>query len=308
MMLEDRVIRVLPPGSASLVRTVEHDIDDRWLRAFAVAVGDTQPEHFDLDHEGGVIGHPVFPVCLEWPLIEQGAPGIELTSNTLILGLHVSHRMRLHAPLRPSQRVRTEAELHLAESRTNAVHVATEFRTVSSCGELIATTHLGTHYRGVRLEGTKTSGRRRNLRANVDVELARIATFRVDATNAVIYSECTRIWNPIHTDIRVARAAGLPDTVLHGTEILARAVSAVRCADIFPVHATVTGIDCRFTSPVFPGMILTVNAARISEDSIAFDVQAPDATRSISGGRITFEDAGTTPRTSSTAAPREERA
>ena len=32
-----------------------------------------------------------------------------------------------------------------------------------------------------------------------------------------VYTECARIWNPIHTDLAVARAAGLPGPILHGT-------------------------------------------------------------------------------------------
>ena len=42
---------------------------------------------------------------------------------------------------------------------------------------------------------------------------------------AHVYTECARIWNPIHTDRAVARAAGLPDIILHGTATLALAVS-----------------------------------------------------------------------------------
>ncbi|WP_306660385.1 MaoC/PaaZ C-terminal domain-containing protein [Rhodococcus opacus] len=56
----------------------------------------------------------------------------------------------------------------------------------------------------------------------------------VDAANAVIYTECARIWNPIHVDIRVAHAAGLPGTVLHGAETLARAVPAISRAGARP--------------------------------------------------------------------------
>jgi acyl dehydratase len=289
VITEDRIIRVLPADTPGLVRAVEHVIDDRWLRAYAASVGDTRPEFFDLEHSGGIIGHPVFPVCIEWPLVEHGAPGIELTVNTLRLGLHVSHQMRLHAPLRPAQRVRTEAELYLAEARTDATLIATRFRTSSSTGELLVTTILHMLYRGVRLEGSKTPDYPHEVTPRSGTDLAPLAKFKVDATNAVIYTECARIWNPIHTDIRVAHAAGLPDTVLHGTETLARAVSTISRAGALPAGAVITGIGCRFTGPVFPGATLTVSAADLSEDSVAFDVQDSDGTSSISDGSITFE-------------------
>ena len=44
---------------------------------------------------------------------------------------------------------------------------------------------------------------------------------------AHIYTECARIFNPIHTDAAVARAAGLPEIILHGTATLAMAVSRI---------------------------------------------------------------------------------
>ena len=49
----------------------------------------------------------------------------------------------------------------------------------------------------------------------------------VPANLAHVYSECARIWNPIHTDLEVARRMGLPDIILHGSATLALAVSRV---------------------------------------------------------------------------------
>ncbi|MFE3174126.1 MaoC/PaaZ C-terminal domain-containing protein [Amycolatopsis sp. NPDC059090] len=279
-MATEHVIRVLPTDSPGLVRTAESRVDERWLRAFAAAVGDTRDEFFDLDR--GIVGHPVFPVCVEWPLIEQGAPGIELSEDTLRLGLHVGHRIRLRSPLRPGERVRTEARLHRAEARTGAALIVTEFRTTTPGGTLLVTSQVSTLYRGVRLEGGEIVVPSPKPRS---VELSRIATFETDTANAVVYSECARIWNPIHTDIRVARAAGLADTVLHGTETLARAVSAVTRA--YP-GADVTGVDCRFTNPVFPGMTLSVHAGRTRSAAVAFDVRAADGTPVLADGLLAF--------------------
>jgi hypothetical protein len=44
------------------------------------------------------------------------------------------------------------------------------------------------------------------------------------ATAAHVYTECARIWNPIHSDAAVASGAGLPGIILHGTATLALAV------------------------------------------------------------------------------------
>src|SRR5207245_613855 len=48
---------------------------------------------------------------------------------------------------------------------------------------------------------------------------------------ADVYTECARIWNPVHTDAAVAAAAGLPAIILHGTATLAMAVSRIVMAE-----------------------------------------------------------------------------
>lgn len=284
MSVDDGVIRVLPHATRDAVRVTECDVDEQRLRAYAAGIGDTRPELFDLDRAAGILGHPLFAASLEWPLVEKGAPGIHLSANTLLLGLHVAHRMRIHAPLRPGHRFRTEARLSTAEARRNAALVATEFRTYTDRGALAVTTLLHMLYPNVVLHGAPDTGRSEAHRAIPTAPLLPIAEFTVDATNAVVYTECARIGNPIHTDVRQARAAGLPDTVLHGTEILARAVSAVSRTSL----ARVTEIACRFTGPVFPGNTLTVAAAPTSRHTTVFQVHTRDNRTVLSDGYVTW--------------------
>jgi len=81
-----------------------------------------------------------------------------------------------------------------------------------------------------------------------------------------VYTECARIWNPIHTDVDYARAAGLPDIILHGTATLAFSVSVVIKA--FGVK-TVKRVRCRFAGMVTMPSALTVQASRAG-DEVAF--------------------------------------
>jgi len=46
----------------------EHAVDARWLMAYAAALGETAPEYLDTTRPGGLLAHPLFPVCYEWPL------------------------------------------------------------------------------------------------------------------------------------------------------------------------------------------------------------------------------------------------
>ncbi|MDH3683136.1 MAG: MaoC/PaaZ C-terminal domain-containing protein, partial [Acidimicrobiia bacterium] len=87
---------------------------------------------------------------------------------------------------------------------------------------------------------------------------ALVESVALPAGAAHTYTECARIWNPIHTDKAVALAAGLPDIILHGTANLAYGVSAVveRCAGGRP--ELVRRIACRFAAMVLLPSTLTI--------------------------------------------------
>lgn len=286
--LADGVIRVLGQDRPEARRSITHEVDERWALAYAAAVGESRPQYTDLRRVDGIACHPVFPVCIEWPLMSQDLPGADMSTQTHRLGLHVSHSIQVAGNLRPGQSVRTEAGIYLAEQKTNATLIGIEFLTYSAAGELLVTSRHDSLYRGVVLDGVSLAGAPRPVPAASPETLTPVADTLVDSTNAIIYTECARIWNPIHTDVRVAKAAGLPDAVLHGTEVLARAVSAISRSRLAPEGARVASLTCRFTGVVVPGMTLTTSGATISSHTIAFEVMTSDGTRAISDGRIEY--------------------
>ena len=221
------------------------------------------------------------------PLVADGAPGIALTRGTLNRGLHVEQVSRLLCPIRPGSKLTTVAELYLAEKRTNAVHLATEFRTTDDTGECVSVTRTHMLYPGVDLAGSKlpaTASTRRTPRA---ADLPAIGTFSLDESNAMIYTECSRIWNPIHTDPRVAKAAGLSGSVLHETETLARAISIIT-RTLPGAPFAVKSLSCLFTAPVFPGALVEVRASGSLDGTIDFEVVSDDGSRAITEGQLTL--------------------
>jgi len=86
-----------------------------------------------------------------------------------------------------------------------------------------------------------------------------------------VYSECARIWNPIHTDVAVARAAGLPDPILHGSATLALAVSQVIRRDLDGDPARVRAIAVRFTGMVAMPSSFRARGLGRAGDALAFD-------------------------------------
>jgi len=106
----------------------------------------------------------------------------------------------------------------------------------------------------------------------------------ISATAAHVYTECARIWNPIHTDTAVARAAGLPGIILHGTASLALAVSAVAELAGIADPAAVKRIVGRFSAMVTMPTTLTVRLLTATDGWLAFEVCTPDGAKAVSHG------------------------
>src|SRR5208337_1900045 len=66
------------------------EIDSRWTMAYAAALGDSMPCYMDTMR--GVIAHPMFPVCFEWPvqvaMRAQFEKATSLTRDEAMRGVH----------------------------------------------------------------------------------------------------------------------------------------------------------------------------------------------------------------------------
>src|SRR5262249_13615929 len=116
------------------------------------------------------------------------------------------------------------------------------------------------------------------------------ASLLVGAGLAHVYTECARIWNPIHTDRAVALGAGLPDIILHGTATLALAVSEVLRREPAGTARRVRRIACRFTGMVRVPSTITVEGlgetTGSADRAIAFQVLTESGGPAVSMGRI----------------------
>jgi acyl dehydratase len=256
-------------------------LDARWLMAYAAGVGEQDPGYFDTTAAEGPVAHPLMAVAYEWPA------ALALRARTIPealgpLGVHASHHLTIHRPPRAGDRLTITAEVLAVRRRRAGALVVTRFEAGDTAGRPVTTTIHGTLYRGVA--PTAEAG---DLPDALPLEPgpppweARLA---VPATAGHVYTECARIWNPIHTDLAMARAAGLPAPILHGTATLALAISSVVRRDLDGDPTRVAGVAVRFTGMVVPPTTLIVRGRGALGDRLAFDAVGEDGRPVLSAG------------------------
>src|SRR5262249_46315256 len=201
---ETASVKLSPGRAGAAAGPAAHEVDAGWLRAYAAALGDTAPESLDPTRPAGIVGHPLFPVCYEWPLALD-LRARTLTDEVAVRGVHATHDLRIHRRARSGDRLSTRAVVVSVEPTPPGALVVTRFTTVDADGQPVSTTDYGSIYRGVECAGAASGGARPRpapsaAPAGVAPPPAWTAEVSVPATLAHVYTECARIWNPIHTD------------------------------------------------------------------------------------------------------------
>ena len=265
--------RMIPAKLVGLeVGAVSQTIDARWLMAYAAALGEDDPRYYDTTTPGGPLAHPLFAVCYEW------AAALTVRSKTikpelLPLGVHTAHHLVIHRRVEAGDRLLTRGQVLTVQPSRSGTLVVIRYSTVDRNGRPVTTTDYGSVFRGVATDGTASVAvpPLERLEPPAGAETRWTATVPVAPQAAHVYSECARIWNPIHTDLAVARAAGLPGPILHGTATLALTVSQVVRHDLGGDPARVTALTARLTGMVTLPSAFTVRGRGRAGDRIAFD-------------------------------------
>jgi acyl dehydratase len=205
-------------------------------------------------------------VCYEWPV------AVDLRERVIgeaiaPFSVHATHDLVIHRPPRAGDRLTTTARIVEVSPLRAGSLVVTRFESRDQHGAPVTTTSYGSIYRGVGCDGEPAPPAPAPDPGAVRWE----EPVALGSGLAHVYTECARIWNPIHTDVAVARAAGLPAIILHGTATLALAISRVVTRDLAGDPARVRGVAARFTGMVPLPSILTVRGRAASRSAIHFD-------------------------------------
>ena len=275
-------------------RAFNHDVDERWIMAYAAGLHDLNPAYLDTQARQ-IRAHPVFPVCLEWPVIlsSRELPGYEsATAEEGARGVHAAHDLHLYQPIQAGERLITQATVIGLEAIKPGAAQTTRLDTVNETGELVCRTYQLGISRGVAVEGAATHTEQAPPPPVPGSESAeRSASFplEVSAGAAHIYTECARIWNPIHTDRAVALAAGLPDIILHGTATMALAVSRLVDEYLGGDPGRVRRLGGRFAAMVLMPSVLSIEVSHTEDGCIFYDVHTEDGQGAFKNAYLCFD-------------------
>jgi acyl dehydratase len=261
-------------------------IDARWAMAYSAGLGETDARYYDTSAPEGIWLHPLFPVCYEWPVSIALRALAPLAAHQARL-VHAQHDVVIHRRLRAGETLSTHARIAAALPRSPGAFVVFRFEARDAENRLVTTSDFGVIYRGVELDGPRRAVLELEDPPAPGRELTHIGDIAVAATAAHVYTECARIWNPIHTDIAYARAAGLPGIILHGTATLALSVSRL-LANYGIEPPQVRRVRCRFAGMVLMPNRLTVHAAR-DVHAVAFETRDERRETVITRGELLLE-------------------
>lgn len=261
----------------------------RRLLAYAAGIGASDAIYMDDAQPGGIVAVPAFVVALEWPVVGSDAyrAALGLSAAERLKGVHVLQDSRFRRAIRPGDKLSTEGQIVLVRPTSAGANVVVKLSTFDAQGALVVESHYGAIFRGIAVDGA--GGQREDvpaLRAEAEVQGAQKAVGRmpVAANLPHVYTECSGIWNPIHTERTVAKAAGLPDIILHGT-----ATWALACLAIIRAHGEgdptrLRRFAGRFDAMVLPGGAVTIEHLRADPRRIAYAVRNAEGKLAIANG------------------------
>jgi acyl dehydratase len=257
-------------------RVTRHDFSERDTMLYALGVGaGASPDDLPYVYEEGLIALPTMAVMLGYPGFWQKEPQYGIDWRRV---LHAEQSIRFHAPLPVSGTVRSDLAFEQVVDKGAAKGALLRSRRTlydDADDRLLATVWQTSFLRGDGGCGTFPADA-------VAPEPFPVPDLPADATydlptrpeQALIY-RLSGDYNPLHADPEVARSAGLERPILHGLctyGIVGRALVRELCGDD---PARLRQLDCRFTSPVYPGDWLRLSVWRF-EAGAAFRVDAPE--------------------------------
>jgi len=237
-------------GKSYTIPEFTYNHRDAMIYALAIGADETDLEFLYEKH-----GPKVYP---SFATVASGLGGSDIIEDLAInpmMIIHGEQRVRIHGALPPSATVTTVGTVAgIYDKGANAL-VDLEFKS-SVDGELLFENVVSMIVRGDGGFGGERSPKREKSQAP-DRAPDRQVKVQTEGRQALVY-RLSGDWNPLHADPDIAKASGFERPILHGLctfGCTARAIVRELC-DNDP--EAIRSMAVRFSSPVLPGDLLTV--------------------------------------------------
>jgi acyl dehydratase len=236
---------------------VRHErVTARRAMAFAAGIGALRSCYFT---EAPAMAPPSFIVALEWPLLDGAAYRSAIGADQPLMqrAIHVSQATRFHRPIRVGDGVSTSGRIVAARQTRIGVLLVTRLETRTDDGLPVAESRFASITLGTALDGEPA-----HLETPPEppppLDAAAETGEAIVTSPALphVYTACSGIWNPIHTEPAAAAAAGLPSLILHGTCIWAIAIERLVDSCCAGDPSRLRQANAAFQSPIVPGDVV----------------------------------------------------
>ncbi len=272
-----------------------YEVDPFWTMAYAAGIGDSNPRYLDSTRQGGLIAHPVFPVCLATRARWQMEPmflDAGLTPEESIRSVHVTQEMACHRAIHPPEKLAVTATVTALQRRRAGTYVLTRYDIRDLSGAAVSTIDWGRLWRGVEMTGPEHPAPSQLPACVPGGEVRARFQIPIAATAAIVYTACARADNQVsfHTDTASADRSGLRAPLLMGVATLAMSVSRIIDSDAAGDPERIARISCRFGAMVFMPNELTLQVKprehQVDGDRIFFELVNSDSAPAIRDGMV----------------------
>ena len=273
-------------GHRTIARSFE--LTARRIQAYAAAINDGNPLYFDDAREGGLIGHPGLAFSFQWN--SRHTPDTPPNPRTAPFGVHAWTDLRLARPFVEGDIITSQGCTVGIEQIKPGVLTVGRYGMTDSAGQTVAELDYAGIIRGAVCEGPdrRAPGIPDLPQPPTEGEPLWTHDVYIGPTAAQIYTECGEIYNPIHTERRVALAAGLPDIILHGSATQAIALSQIVDGTLSGDSTRVRRFYCQNRAMVRLDTTITVRCLaeqrQDGEQTVFFDVRTQDDAPALANG------------------------
>lgn len=271
-----------------------YPLTPRQIMAYAASVGDSNPAYFDDLRSEGLIGHPFMAYSFQWNT--RFMPQVPDNPRASPFTVHATTDLRLHRPFQEGDLITSQGRFISIRQVKPGVLQLSRFTLSDGAGSIVAELDIAGITRGATLKGNDI--------ALEDEPAVPVFTGKqslcwqkeiyISPEAAQTYTECAQIYNPIHTERRVAKAAGLPDIILHGSATQAMSLSQIIDRSLGGDPSRVRRYIGQLRAMVLMDSTITVRCLGESESDdgkklILFDVLNQAGEQAVANGLVVAE-------------------